>query len=560
VLTSTFYLRLVLFWMMLLLLPGNAVASKTSDSLFILDILQRNSAKAFEKQLSQAKTKKDSIHCLIKLSLHGRYFQDAGRQFALQALRKSNQINYELGIGLSYVALSTTGSNFTEIDSLRKEASRIFEEFEEPNLVHIAELYAAFTLTNLGENYIKAFSLINQFLSDYTIKTDSSSYAIAWNLLGEIYRIIRNDVKALEYYKKAYGYSFIPSGLMYPAPMINIGTVYKNMGNYDSALLYYTKALAFDSTKRTSLTGYVYNRIAQVHYLRDSYSEALQYATESNRIYESLPSQQGLILASSTLSLIYKKINNRSESIRMGAQAVTIAQQINYYPEEVQEACLSISKLYEQNGNIQKALTYQKIYSEIREKIYGPDANLELFNEQLNLELKNQELEKKILSEKQRISENEASTQRTINLVIGVVLFLSLMGSFMVIRKNHVIEKLNLDLKNKNDEILTQAEELRAANEEVEAINANLESLVRDRSNKVIEQNKKLTDYAFFNAHKVRGPLARILGLINVFELELKNQSLLDYSEMLKEAGNDLDNSINDINVILEQDDSISKA
>ena len=158
-----------------------------------------------------------------------------------------------------------------------------------------------------------------------------------------------------------------------------------------------------------------------------------------------------------------------------------MAKQINYYPEEVQEVCLSIAKLYEENGNITNGLIYQKIYSEIREKIYGPSANLELFNEQLNLELKNQELEKKILEENKRLAENEASTQRTITLIIGLVLFISLIGSFMLVRKNGVIEKLNIDLKKKNDEILTQAEELRASNEEIEAINSNLESLVRDR-------------------------------------------------------------------------------
>jgi hypothetical protein len=48
--------------------------------------------------------------------------------------------------------------------------------------------------------------------------------------------------------------------------------------------------------------------------------------------------------------------------------------------------------------------------------------------------------------------------------------------------------------------------------------------------------------------------LARILGLINVFEKELTNQSLINYSKMLKQAGEDLDESIREINKILEKD------
>lgn len=91
--------------------------------------------------------------------------------------------------------------------------------------------------------------------------------------------------------------------------------------------------------------------------------------------------------------------------------------------------------------------------------------------------------------------------------------------------------KVRLALQLSNEEIQTQAEE-------IAVINENLEALVRKRTEELEKKNKALEEYAFINAHKLRGPVASILGLIHL----LKKEDLQDGSQhivyrMADEAG-----------------------
>ena len=69
--------------------------------------------------------------------------------------------------------------------------------------------------------------------------------------------------------------------------------------------------------------------------------------------------------------------------------------------------------------------------------------------------------------------------------------------------------KARLALANSKEEIQAQAEE-------ISAINENLESLVLKRTAELERKNKALEEYAFINAHKLRSPVASLLGLINL--------------------------------------------
>jgi signal transduction histidine kinase len=58
---------------------------------------------------------------------------------------------------------------------------------------------------------------------------------------------------------------------------------------------------------------------------------------------------------------------------------------------------------------------------------------------------------------------------------------------------------------------------------ELAALNENLESIINEKTEKIKEKNKHLADIAYANAHTIRGPLARILGLLNLSKLEPGN-------------------------------------
>lgn len=90
----------------------------------------------------------------------------------------------------------------------------------------------------------------------------------------------------------------------------------------------------------------------------------------------------------------------------------------------------------------------------------------------------------------------------------------------------------------------------------VKLINENLEILVQERTDKIKNQNQKLIDYAFQNSHNVRGPLARILGLVNLITIENKDTNT-DYVLRLSESSQELDSSIREMSKMLEDEDFI---
>jgi len=91
-------------------------------------------------------------------------------------------------------------------------------------------------------------------------------------------------------------------------------------------------------------------------------------------------------------------------------------------------------------------------------------------------------------------------------------------------RTEEVLRQKN-DLQVKRQEVQKQAKKLRALNKTLKQLNESLETKVSDRTSELevrnIElkmKNKILEEYAFVNAHKLRSPVATVLGLVMLFD------------------------------------------
>lgn len=89
-----------------------------------------------------------------------------------------------------------------------------------------------------------------------------------------------------------------------------------------------------------------------------------------------------------------------------------------------------------------------------------------------------------------------------------------------------------------------QNESLRHKQEETQTINDNLENIVEERIKAIEEKNRELEEYAFINAHLLRGPICSMLGVINLMELEGSG----DKVRLLKEKAMKIDRIIKRVN------------
>jgi signal transduction histidine kinase len=104
------------------------------------------------------------------------------------------------------------------------------------------------------------------------------------------------------------------------------------------------------------------------------------------------------------------------------------------------------------------------------------------------------------------------------------------------------VKERTLELEERNDMVLKQKVE-------IDAINDNLEMMVRKRSKQLQDKNDRIKEYAFSNSHIVRGPLARILGLVSIAEHE---PNVID---MIAKNAKELDIVIKEMTEILAEEE-----
>lgn len=114
-------------------------------------------------------------------------------------------------------------------------------------------------------------------------------------------------------------------------------------------------------------------------------------------------------------------------------------------------------------------------------------------------------------------------------------------------------ERIQIKLSGQHNMILQQKEE-------IEVINNNLEQIVVDRTEKIKDQETRITQFAFINAHRVRSPLARIIGLLNLIHLEKNKPGILEeYLPVLQSNADELNERLKEVSIILNDINSLKK-
>jgi signal transduction histidine kinase len=88
---------------------------------------------------------------------------------------------------------------------------------------------------------------------------------------------------------------------------------------------------------------------------------------------------------------------------------------------------------------------------------------------------------------------------------------------------------------------------------QISALNNSLEKIVEKRTAELMERNAQLSQYAYMNSHKVRGPLARILGLLSLMKEEIDENEKSEIQDKLYKAAQELDVVVSDMNKKLNE-------
>jgi tetratricopeptide (TPR) repeat protein len=328
----------------------------------------------------------------------------------------------------------------------------------------------------------------------------------------------------------------------------NLGTIYRNQGHFKKALDIYKESLELNrSIGNRKWEAYNLNNIGMVFMDSGQFEMAKRYLHHArNMNFENgyLQEYTRNILNLGSLNIRMQEYDSADYYLELANSVIEDhnfkREKIDYYGNK--------RDLYAGLNDYREALEFEKRYNALNAEL-----NQIAWNEKVT------ELQTKyVLAQKDRALE---ASQRKLNLQQFVILsgtasFLFLLILlFLVLRmyktKNQWaknVEKLNEEIKEKN-------ETLKSMNEEIQQINNNLEQTIKDRTEKILHQNEKLIKYAFINSHEIRGPLARVLGLLYLIGLENSKMKEDVSFRMLYEATSELDTVVKQASDLLESED-----
>jgi signal transduction histidine kinase len=122
-----------------------------------------------------------------------------------------------------------------------------------------------------------------------------------------------------------------------------------------------------------------------------------------------------------------------------------------------------------------------------------------------------------------------------------------------IVAQNEELQRQQEEISTQRDMLAERNEQLKEAQQIIQQQNDFLEKDIKEKTKELVEHNQQLEQFAFIAAHNLRAPVARILGLGQVLNLQTDNREeekmIID---RLVSTTVELDKVIKDLNVILE--------
>ncbi|MEJ0031016.1 MAG: hypothetical protein WDO15_11845 [Bacteroidota bacterium] len=81
---------------------------------------------------------------------------------------------------------------------------------------------------------------------------------------------------------------------------------------------------------------------------------------------------------------------------------------------------------------------------------------------------------------------------------------------------------------------------------------------MKERTEELENRNNQLTEYAFINSHLLRSPVSKILGLINLMEVD-KTTDPQQMVDLLRRSCDELDTVVKKITIALDAGDQLDR-
>ena len=364
-------------------------------------------------------------------------------------------------------ALYTKGENNEALDTFRKALELINNSGEKRTLPEVyaflADIYA-----EIGD-YVRAVEYYQKALTIFEKNDNTKGIARCNNNLGIVYYFQKDYKKALEFYKKALELGKKvekQQGII--SSLVNIGIIHFNLEEYDKALEYYDNALnKAKEQNKPQMFPNIYNNYGNLYLKTGDYSKAINYLERSLEICEKQGLKIGIVMNYTSLSKTYLKKKDFKKAIHFAKKAYNIAKQINER-EIIKETSHVLSEAYKNLGNYRKAYEFHVHFKTESDNLLNQERTKNITALEYEYKYEKEKQKQKLENEKKEaIHREEIKRQKIIrnSFVGGFTLMIFL--SFFIYRSYRIKNRLNIELKKKNDQISNQKEEITSQRDEL---------------------------------------------------------------------------------------------
>ena len=312
------------------------------------------------------------------------------------------------------------------------------------------------------------------------IAVDSKSIkdeGIVYISIADTYGIMENYNNAERFYNKSIQIlRNTGDSIALASALLNAGDTYYNMGRYDEALRNFEESGPIFK-ELGHLTGSAYNlgNLGMIYAKQGKDSLAEKNISEAIAILEELEDFYPISVYLTIMSDIYLKHNDFDAALSYTKRSLELATAYGL-KEQIGDANLQLSELYEQAGNLNEAFNYYKNHILYRDSLRNIEAIQQMADMRTDFEVSQKQIEVDLLSQKRK-------NQRVINILAAVASVLVILLAIGLYRRYVFIKQTNVKINDQKDEIAAQRDEVEAQRDLLETHR----DLVVVQKNEIIE-------------------------------------------------------------------------
>ncbi len=285
---------------------------------------------------------------------------------------------------------------------------------------------------------------------------DIEDEGVAYITIADVYAMMDNFASAVQFYDKSIEIlRSTADSIALASALLNAGDTYYTMGQYEDALRNFNEAGPIFE-KMNHLTGSAYNlgNIGMIYAKQGKDSLAKNNINEAIAILEESGDNYPVAVYLTIMSDIYLKQNDFAAALAYSKRSLELST-ASGLTEQIGDANLQLSNLYEQAGNSEEAFRYYRNHIIYRDSLKNIETVQQIADMRTDFEVAQKQIEVDLLTQKRR-------NQKYINILAAVASLLIILLAIGLYRRYIFIKLTNVKISTQRDEIESQRDEVEA--------------------------------------------------------------------------------------------------